>query len=103
LVLEQPIKKLVAGDHDGVLWAGASGVGRQPGLEIGHALEIQQGLGKGLQLRQRQAANQVFLLPTQGAAAAAQQAQGDLGFSLDLTQNDASGFPCASPRPKISR
>jgi hypothetical protein len=92
LVLEEPIKKLVAGDHDGVLWAGASGVGRQPGVEIGHALEIQQRLGKGLQPFQWQAANQAVLLPTQGPAAAAQQAQGDLGFSLDLTQGDASGL-----------
>ena len=63
----------------------ASGVRRHPGVEIGHALKIEQGLGQGLQPLQRQAANHAFLLGTQGPAAAAQQAQGDLGFSLGLS------------------
>ena len=62
-----------------------SGVGGQPGVEIGHALEIQQGFGQGLQPLQRQAADRTFMLPGQEPAAAAQLAQGDLGFS--------SGFP----------
>ena len=50
-------------------------------MEIGHALKIEQGFGQGLQPLQRQAADHAFLLRAQGAAAAAQQAQGDLGFS----------------------
>jgi len=80
-----------------------SSVGRQPGVEIGHALEIEQGLGQGLQPFQWQAANHVFLLRAQGAAAAAQQAQGDLGFSLGFSWASPKAIPRASPRPKISR
>ncbi len=69
-------------------------------MEIGHALKIQQGFSQGLQPLQRQAADHAFLLRAQGAAAAAQQAQGDLGFSLDLTQGDASGLTLRLPPPK---
>jgi hypothetical protein len=61
-------------------------------VEIGHALKIQQGFSQGLQPFQRQAADHAFLLRAQGAAAATQQAQGDLGFSLELTKSDASGL-----------
>jgi hypothetical protein len=53
----------------------ALAVGRQPGVEIRHPLEIEQGLGQGFQPLQGQSANQAFLLGAQGAVAAGQQAQ----------------------------
>ncbi len=77
--------------------ASGSGVSGQPGVEIGHTLEIEQGLSQGLQPLQRQAANPAFLLRAQGAAAASQQAQGALGFSLSLSKGDAAGFSKGDP------
>ena len=63
--------------HESRRWCGliprqpvCSDVGRQPGIEIGHALKIEQGFGQGLQPLQRQAANQAFLLRAQGPTAA---------------------------------
>jgi len=44
-------------------------------------------------LLQGQAADQAFLLCAQGPAAAAQLAQGHLGFSLGFAEGDAAGFP----------
>jgi hypothetical protein len=61
-------------------------------VEIGHALEIEQGLGEGLQPLQGQVANLAFQLGAQGPAAAAEQAQGDLGFSLSLSSGFSSGL-----------
>ena len=58
-----------------------SGVGRQTGVEIGHALNIEPGFGQGLQAVEGQAADHAFLLRAQRPAAATQLAQGHLCFS----------------------
>jgi len=77
--------------------AACSGVGRQPGVEIGHALNIEQGLRQGFQPLQRQAANPVLLCAeraTKGLLELLQLLAGEL-----LLAFAASVLPEASPPP----
>jgi len=84
-VLQRPVdlvrlpsdNQMGTNSHESRRWCGwiprqpvCSDVGRKPGIEIGHALKIEQGFGQGLQPLQRQAANQAFLLRAQGPTAA---------------------------------
>ena len=54
----------------------------QPSLEISHSREIEQRLGQGLQLRQRQLADLRLLLRAELTAAATKHQQGELHLAL---------------------
>ncbi len=60
----------------------ASGVGRQPGVEIGHALEIEQRFGQGLQQMRGQRTNAAFLLGSERATTSLKKPQGKVQLSF---------------------
>jgi len=68
--------------HGGYEGVEASAVGGQPGGEVVWTLKIEQGLGEGLELLQRERLDACGGGFAQGAAAAGEEAEGDLGGFL---------------------
>ena len=65
---------------------GELAVGGQPGGQISRALEVEQGVGQGFQLLQRQGLNLGGGDLAEGAAAAVELAEGHLGFAECFAQ-----------------
>jgi hypothetical protein len=69
---QPPLAQLVAG----------SGVGRQPGVEIGHALKIQQRLSQSLKQMRGQRTNTAFLLGSERATTSLKKPQGKVQLAF---------------------